>query len=156
MADEYAVETANAGASLTVPKQAGHIKKGGYLMIKGRPCKVDNMTTAKPGKHGSCKCHFFATDIFTGKKLEEISPSHNMIDTPNVNRVKWFLSDIDDGYLSLLSEDTTESKEDLKVPDDAVGDKIREMHDKEIPLYVIILSACGEEKVVDVEEDKSS
>ena len=37
------------------------------------------MTTSKTGKHGHAKCHFIATDIFTGKKIEELVPSsHNL------------------------------------------------------------------------------
>lgn len=30
----------DAGASKTYPQQAGTIRKGGHLVIKGRPCKV--------------------------------------------------------------------------------------------------------------------
>ncbi len=33
-------ETTDAGASLTYPTSAGSIKKGGHLVINGRPCKV--------------------------------------------------------------------------------------------------------------------
>lgn len=42
MADEHDVhfESADAGASLTYPQQAGTVRKNGFLVIKGRPCKV--------------------------------------------------------------------------------------------------------------------
>jgi hypothetical protein len=33
-------ESADAGASLTFPQQAGTIRKNGYIVISGRPCKV--------------------------------------------------------------------------------------------------------------------
>ena len=33
-------ENVDAGASLTVPISAGSIKKGGHMVINGRPCKV--------------------------------------------------------------------------------------------------------------------
>ena len=33
-------ESADAGASLTYPQQAGTIRKNGFLVIKNRPCKV--------------------------------------------------------------------------------------------------------------------
>ena len=61
-------ETTSAGASETIPMEAGQIRKGGYICIKGRACKVVNVTTSKTGKHGHAKCHFVATDIFNGKK----------------------------------------------------------------------------------------
>lgn len=40
--DEHDVhfESADAGASLTYPQQAGTIRKGAFIVIKNRPCKV--------------------------------------------------------------------------------------------------------------------
>lgn len=39
--EEHQFESkADAGASKTFPQQAGTIRKNGYLVIKGRPCKV--------------------------------------------------------------------------------------------------------------------
>ena len=32
-------DAAGAGASLVYPLQAGALKKGGHVMIKGKPCK---------------------------------------------------------------------------------------------------------------------
>ena len=49
------VESADAGASRTYPQQASAIRKNGYLLIKGRPCKVVDMSTSKTGKHGHAK-----------------------------------------------------------------------------------------------------
>ena len=61
---------ADSGSSMTYPVQAGSIRKGGYIMIKGRPCKVVDVSTSKTGKHGHAKAHFVAIDIFTDKKCE--------------------------------------------------------------------------------------
>ena len=33
-------ETADSGASTTIPMQAGNVRKGGFMVIKGRPTKV--------------------------------------------------------------------------------------------------------------------
>jgi hypothetical protein len=39
--DEHHFESkADAGASKTYPQQAGTVRKNGYIVIKGRPCKV--------------------------------------------------------------------------------------------------------------------
>jgi hypothetical protein len=33
-------ENTDAGASKTYPTEAGKVRKGGHLVIRGRPCKV--------------------------------------------------------------------------------------------------------------------
>jgi hypothetical protein len=40
LADHETFETTDAGASHTFPQQAGTIRKNGFIVIKGRPCKV--------------------------------------------------------------------------------------------------------------------
>lgn len=36
-------DNADAGASTTYPQQAGTIRKNGFIVIKGRPCKVKSV-----------------------------------------------------------------------------------------------------------------
>ena len=109
-------ENADAGASEVIPMEAGQIRKGGYIVIKNRPCKVVSVSTSKTGKHGHAKCNFVATDIFTGKKLEDIVPSTHGTTVPNVFRTEYTLLDIsDEDYLSLMDE-SGEAREDLKMP----------------------------------------
>ena len=40
MGDVEGFESTDAGASETIPMEAGQIRKGGYICIKGRPCKA--------------------------------------------------------------------------------------------------------------------
>lgn len=40
MSDDENFETTESGASNTVPTPCGDLKKGGYAMLKGYPCKV--------------------------------------------------------------------------------------------------------------------
>ena len=51
--------------------EAGQVRKGGFIMIKGNPCKVSDVSTSKTGKHGHAKCNFIAYNIFNNKKLED-------------------------------------------------------------------------------------
>ena len=87
MADEdETFESTDAGSSETYPMEAGQIRKGGFIMIKGNPCKVSDVSTSKTGKHGHAKCHFVAIDIFTGKKMEDLVPSSHTTSVPFVKK----------------------------------------------------------------------
>lgn len=78
--EQETFESVSSGASLSYPKQAGTIRKGQHVVIKGFPCKVIEITTSKTGKHGHAKANIVAVDIFTGKKYEDICPtSHNLV-----------------------------------------------------------------------------
>lgn len=81
------------------------------------------MSTSKTGKHGHAKVHLVATDIFTGKKYEDLSPSTHNMDVPNVSRTEFQLINIDDGYLNLMNTDGTE-KNDVRVPESELGEQI--------------------------------
>ncbi|KAH7371388.1 translation protein SH3-like domain-containing protein [Pyrenochaeta sp. MPI-SDFR-AT-0127] len=154
---EHTFESADAGASQTYPMQCSALRKNGFVVIKNRPCKIVEMTTSKTGKHGHAKVHLVAIDIFTSKKLEELCPSTHNMNVPNVRRQEYQLLDVtDDGFLSLMSDDGT-TKDDVKVPDGEVGDKINKMFTEDgKDTNVIVLTAMGEESAIDAKEAPKS
>ncbi len=144
-------ENVGSGASLTYPMQCSALRKNGHVVIKGRPCKIVDMSTSKTGKHGHAKVHLVAIDIFTGKKLEDISPSTHNMDVPNVSRIEYTLLDIDDGFMSLMNQDGS-TKDDVKIPDGELGDKILAEFNDGKELVVSIVSAMGEEAAITYKE----
>jgi len=147
MGDEFDFAGGDAGSSDTFPMQCSALRKGGFVMIKGRPCKIVDMSTSKTGKHGHAKVHLVALDIFTGKKLEELSPSTHNMEVPNAKRKEYQLIGVEDDFLSLMDE-AGETRDDLKCPEGEVGDEINAAIEAERDLMVTVLSACGEEAVV--------
>jgi len=145
--DDHDFGGGEAGASETYPMQCSALRKGGFVMIKSRPCKIVEMSTSKTGKHGHAKVHMVALDIFTGKKLEDICPSTHNMEVPNVKRKDYQLIGMDDGYLSLM-DDSGDTRDDLKCPESEVGEEIQKAIDNEIDILVTCLSACGEETVI--------
>ncbi|KAI8895215.1 translation protein SH3-like domain-containing protein [Globomyces pollinis-pini] len=136
--------TASAGASLTYPMQCSALRKGGYVCIKNHPCKIVDMSTSKTGKHGHAKVHLVAVDIFTNKKMEDLSPSTHNMDVPNVRKMEYPLLDIDDGFFSLMNEDGS-TKDDVKVPENDLGNAITEAFHDGKEVIVSVTTAMGQE-----------
>ncbi|SCU97173.1 LADA_0H04896g1_1 [Lachancea dasiensis] len=149
--EEHTFETVDAGSSLTYPMQCSALRKNGFVVIKSRPCKIVDMSTSKTGKHGHAKVHLVAIDIFTGKKLEDLSPSTHNMDVPNVKRTEYQLLDIDDGFLSLMTADG-DTKDDVRTPDGDIGEQIQSGFDEGKDLMVTIISAMGEEAAISCKE----
>merc|ERR550514_179621 len=157
--EEHTFESADAGASHFVPESAGSIRKGMHVMLKDKPCKIVDIATAKPGKHGSSKCAFTGIDIFTGKKVEEIYSSHASCNMPIVVKTEYTVLDAngEDQTLSLLTADGN-TKDDLTLPTDNDGldenaRKILDLFENGKGIVVIVQSACGIEKVVGYREE---
>merc|ERR1711898_28738 len=161
--EQYEMETTESGASDTHMVEAGQIRKGGYIMVKGKACKVKDVSVSKTGKHGHAKCKFAASDIFTGATCEELCPSTHSIDVPVVTKSDWQIQGLQDETYVLLMNDDGDMREDLQTPDqeyktdDDVNTSklIKEYVEAvdggaEIEIYCTVLSAIGKEKIIDV------
>merc|ERR1711881_275004 len=162
--EDFEIDSADAGAASEHNVEAGQIRKGGYIMIKGKACKVRDVSTSKTGKHGHAKCKFSAVCIFTGNTCEELCPSTHSIGVPFVKKMDYQVMGLDGGYLQLMTEGG-EMKEDLQLPnvtyktDD--DQKISEMLEDycnqinegaEIDVFCSVTSAIGQEKVTEVKK----
>jgi len=164
---DYSVANAAAGASKTVPIRAGEVRKGGYVMLKGKPCKVVEVSISKTGKHGHAKANITGLDVFTGRKYVEISPtSHNMT-APTMFRSEYELTNVNaDGEMELMDAVGTMNNL-LRLPKDTHGEftalsqrimtKHREVAEGRA-VFVTVLKAMDTEQVVDfiVKENQSS
>ncbi|CAF9933934.1 MAG: Eukaryotic translation initiation factor 5A [Heterodermia speciosa] len=144
--------TTSTNASLSTPTQASTLRKGGYILIKTHPCKISSLSTSKPGKHGHAKLSLEAYDIFTHKKYEELSPAHANVEVPVVTKREFLvlLVEREGGWLSLWDREKGETKDDLKVPEGEVGERIERLwRGEEGEVFVTVLGAMGREMVVD-------
>lgn len=113
MADDLYFESMHTGGSATLPKQCSVLGKNGFMVLKGQPCEILEVSTFNTGKHGHAKVHLVDIDIFTEKKYEDIYPStYNMV-VPKIKRNDFQLIGIQDGYLSWLQH-SGEVQEDLR------------------------------------------
>merc|ERR1712179_186140 len=137
-----------ASATETHPQQCSALRKDGYVMLKGRPCKITEMSYNSK----TDMVTLTAADIFNQEQnYEEICPSTDNRDVPNVSFKKYQVVEIEDGFLSLMDE-TGDMKEDLKVPstdgpNGKLGKQIMLKYEHGAQFMVTVMSACGEEQV---------
>lgn len=153
--DDFDFSTGEAGASETIPMEAGQIRKGGLIMIKGQPCKVSEVSTSKTGKHGHAKCNFVAYNIFNNKKLEDMVPSTHGTTVPVVSRTEYTLVDIDDDEYVTLMDENGDTREDLQLPDfpEGYSEEIKKDFEEK-QLVVTVLKACGKEQIMSHKEEQ--
>lgn len=148
--EDYEFEGTQSGASLTYPKQCSALRKGEFVMIKGKACKIVDMSTSKTGKHGHAKVHMVALDIFDGKKLEDICPSTHNMECPIVKRTELQLIDMDEEGFVTLMDDQGDTRDDLQATDPEVKKEIQGKIDAEEDALVCVLSAIGKELIMSV------
>merc|ERR1739848_100159 len=147
-------DAADAGSSATFPLQASALRKNGHVMINCRPCKIADMSTSKTGKHGHAKINMVAYDIFTGKKLEALSPSTHNMDVPNVSRKEYQVMGFEDDHLNLMTDSGDQLQIRIFNDDCSEGIKLKQQecvdrYEAGDDVQATVLRACGEEMVVD-------
>lgn len=96
------------------------VKVGRYVLIDGIPCKVVELETSAPGKHGSAKVRVTAIGIFDGHKKIIIKPSEADIEVPILKKKKAQVVSISDTNAQLMDSETYEVFE-LPIPPEFVG-----------------------------------
>ena len=147
-------ESTESGASLTIPISAGNIKKGGHMLINGRPVKVVDYSTSKTGKHGHAKANITGIDIFNGRKLEDVVPASHGCEEPILKRNEYqVLSYTEEGYLSLMDA-LGNVRDDMQLPtetenDKIVAERITNGCDNMEDIYCTVLNSMNIEKVIE-------
>merc|ERR1712203_1011566 len=146
MSSDEQFEAAGDAGALTYPLQCSALRKGGYVIMKGKPCKIVDMSTSKTGKHGHAKVNMTGIDIFDGKKYEDMSPSTHNMEVPNVKRVEYSIIDVtEEGYLSLM-DDSGEVRDDLHCNHNReLMDEIQKKFDAGDEMMITVLQAMGKE-----------
>ncbi len=106
------------------------IKVGRFILIEGIPCRVVEIETSAPGKHGSAKMRVTAVSIFDGGKKTLLKPSDGDVEVPVITKKKAQVVSLSESRVQLMDLDTYETFE-LPIPSD-MADKIKSGDEIEI------------------------
>eukprot|EP01129_Flabellula_baltica_P002382 TRINITY_DN12197_c0_g1_i1.p1 TRINITY_DN12197_c0_g1~~TRINITY_DN12197_c0_g1_i1.p1 ORF type:complete len:150 (-),score=37.89 TRINITY_DN12197_c0_g1_i1:41-490(-) len=136
------------------PTKCSSLRKNDIVLLSdaNRPCKIVSMSTSKTGKHGHAKVHLVAIDIFTGKKIEEISSSTHNLYVPEVQRYECQLVDIEEEederhFCTLLTTDALE-RDGLYLPQDETGEACLADFEAGKLINVLVTSCMGQEAIM--------
>jgi translation initiation factor 5A len=67
-------------------QQIRELKVGRYMVIDDEPCKIVELTTSKPGKHGEAKARIVAVGMFDGTKRSVVYPVTHKVQVPLIDK----------------------------------------------------------------------
>ena len=103
----------------------GELKKGSYIVIDGEPCRIVEMSRAKPGKHGSAKAHIVAISVFTGQKKTLVAPVDTRVQVPIIEKkLGQVLADMGD-LLQIMDLETYDTFEVEKPEEPNLREKLQ-------------------------------
>lgn len=93
------------------------LRPGKFILIDGVPCRVVEIDTSAPGKHGAAKMRVTAVGIFDGSKKTLLKPSSADIEVPVITKKKAQVVSITENMAQLMDLESYETYE-VPIPDD--------------------------------------
>ncbi len=115
--------------------QVSSLKPGNYVVIDGAACRVVNVLTSRPGKHGHAKCRVEAIGLIDNQKRVIVMPGHDRIETPIIEKKTATVLSIQGDMANVMDIETYETF-DLKIPEELEGQVVEGCQ----VLYWIILN----------------
>ena len=72
----------------TTQGEVRQLKVGRYVVIDEEPCKILDITTSKPGKHGAAKARIEAVGMFDNVKRSMVAPVTEKCKIPMIDKRK--------------------------------------------------------------------
>ena len=118
------------------------VKVGRFIVIDDIPCKVVDMTTSKPGKHGAAKLRITAIGIFGGQKKTLLTHTDATVEVPVIKKSTVQVLTVDGNLAQVMDKDTYETYEVL-IPDE-FKDQVAEGKEVEV------MEAMGQKAIIRV------
>jgi translation initiation factor 5A len=119
------------------------LKVGRYIIIDEEPCKIQSISTSKPGKHGEAKARIDAVGIFDEQKRSVVHPVKHKVGVPIIDkRSAQILALMGADVVQLMDMETYETF-DMPIPEDLKGQL-------EPGKEILYLQAMGKRKITRV------
>lgn len=104
----------------TIPAQAKELREGRFVVIEGEPCKVVQIESSAPGKHGAAKMRIVGIGLFDNVKRTLLKPSDGDVEIPIVERKSGQVVSVSGEMAQLMDPQTYEMYE-LRIPEELKG-----------------------------------
>lgn len=94
---------------------AKELKIGKYVLIDDIPCKVVEIESSKPGKHGAAKMRITAIGVFEGQKKTLLTPGDADVDVPIIERRNVQIMSVSGSNAQVMDQQTYEVY-DMEIP----------------------------------------
>ncbi len=98
----------------------GSLNKGDTIIIDEAPCKITDLATSRPGKHGHAKVNLTAVGIMDGKKRNIVMPGHDKVETPIIEKKTAQILSASGNTAQVMDMETYETFE-MEIPEELQG-----------------------------------
>ena len=99
---------------------ATSLKVGGYVIFNDKACRITDILTSRPGKHGHAKVRISAVGLVDGSKIIKLHPGHDKLEVPIIEKETAQILSIQKDIANVMDSKTYETF-DLKIPEDLKG-----------------------------------
>jgi translation initiation factor 5A len=98
----------------------GTLKKGDTIVIDDAACKITDLATSRPGKHGHAKVNLMAVGILDEKKRNIVLPGHDKIEVPIIEKKSAQVLSLTGNKANVMDTATYETFE-MDIPEELQG-----------------------------------
>ena len=102
----------------------GTLRIGDTIILDNNACKITDLATSRPGKHGHAKVNLMAVGILDGKKRNTVMPGHEKVETPLIEKKNAQVLGITGNNANVMDSATYETFE-MEIPEELRG-QVRE------------------------------
>ena len=95
----------------------GTLKKGETIILDGAPCRITDMSTSRPGKHGHAKVNMTAVGILDGKKRQTVMPGHDKVEAPIIEKKTAQVLSVTGDKANVMDSESFETF-DMEIPEE--------------------------------------